>query len=92
MFVQVVLGVIVIQGRQEPGGPRTTASTCSTASAAAFAVGIIYSYRSQLAEKKYLLYGCGGLFIMGLRALLGEAQRRADAAGSLRALSAGTRP
>jgi hypothetical protein len=30
------------------------------------AVGIIYSYRQQLAEKKYLLYGLGGLFIMGL--------------------------
>jgi hypothetical protein len=30
------------------------------------AVGILYSYRQQLAEKKYLLYGLGGLFIMGL--------------------------
>lgn len=30
------------------------------------AVGIVYSYRQQLAEKKYLLYGLGGLFIMGL--------------------------
>jgi hypothetical protein len=30
------------------------------------AVGIIYSYRQQLADKKFLLYGLGGLFIMGL--------------------------
>ncbi|HEY8546291.1 MAG TPA: hypothetical protein VIL36_14625 [Acidimicrobiales bacterium] len=30
------------------------------------AVGVIYSYRQQLADKKYLLYGLGGLFIMGL--------------------------
>lgn len=30
------------------------------------AVGILYSYRQQLSEKKYLLYGLGGLFIMGL--------------------------
>ena len=30
------------------------------------AVGVIYSYRDQLADKRYLLYGLGGLFIMGL--------------------------
>lgn len=37
-----------------------------------FAVGIIYSYRHQLRRRLYLLYGLGGLFIMGLgiRALL----------------------
>lgn len=29
-------------------------------------VGIIYSYRQQLAANKYLLYGGGGLFLMGL--------------------------
>ena len=29
-------------------------------------VGIIYSYRQQLAERRYLLYGLGGLFLMGL--------------------------
>jgi hypothetical protein len=29
-------------------------------------VGIIYSYRTQLAEHRYLLYGGGGLFLMGL--------------------------
>ena len=29
-------------------------------------VGIIYSYRSQLAAYRYLLYGGGGLFLMGL--------------------------
>jgi len=33
-----------------------------------FAVGILYSYRNSpfIADKVYLLYGCGGLFIMGL--------------------------
>jgi hypothetical protein len=30
------------------------------------AVGIIYSYRQQLRDRQYLLYGLGGLFIMGL--------------------------
>ncbi len=29
-------------------------------------VGIIYSYRQQLEEWTYLLYGFGGLFLMGL--------------------------
>ncbi len=36
------------------------------------AVGIIWSYRSQLAHRIHLLYGGGGLFLagMGLRALV----------------------
>jgi hypothetical protein len=29
-------------------------------------VAIIYSYRHQLAQYLYLLYGLGGLFVMGL--------------------------
>lgn len=29
-------------------------------------VGIVYSYRSQLAAHRYLLYGGSGLFLMGL--------------------------
>lgn len=29
-------------------------------------VGIVYSYRHQLAERLFLLYGFGGLFLMGL--------------------------
>lgn len=29
-------------------------------------VGIVYSYRSQLQDYRYLLYGFGGLFLMGL--------------------------
>ena len=35
-------------------------------------VAIIYSYRRQLAGRRYLLYGYGGLFLMGLgiRAML----------------------
>ena len=39
---------------------------------AVFAVAIIYSYRQQLKDRLYLLYGLGGLFVMGLgiRALL----------------------
>lgn len=29
-------------------------------------VGILYSYRQQLHDHRYLLYGLGGLFLMGL--------------------------
>ena len=29
-------------------------------------VGIVYSYRQQVAAHLYLLYGLGGLFLMGL--------------------------
>ena len=29
-------------------------------------IGIIYSYRHQLREHLYVLYGLGGLFLMGL--------------------------
>lgn len=62
VFVQVVLGVIVIQGRTEEDFGFHVLYGFS----AAFAVAIIYSYRNQLAEKVYLLYGLGGLFIAGL--------------------------
>jgi hypothetical protein len=30
------------------------------------AVGIVYSYRQQLADRRHLLYGLGGLFLTGL--------------------------
>lgn len=33
---------------------------------AIIAVGIVYSYRQQLWPHRYLLYGLGGLFLMGL--------------------------
>ncbi len=33
---------------------------------AIIAIGIIYSYRHQMRHRLYLLYGFGGLFIMGL--------------------------
>lgn len=62
VFVQVTLGVIVLQ--DYPGEDHGFHVLYGFS--AAFAVGIIYSYRSQLREKVYLLYGLGGLFIMGL--------------------------
>lgn len=33
---------------------------------ALFTVGIIYSYRQQIEQWRFLLYGFGGLFLMGL--------------------------
>jgi hypothetical protein len=62
VFVQVALGVVILQDHKgEDYGFHVLYGF-----SAAFAVGIIYSYRSQLKDKKYLLYGVGGLFIMGL--------------------------
>lgn len=63
IFVQVILGVWLVQGRQGEGdfGFHELYGF-----SAAFAVAIVYSYRNQLGDKKYLLYGAGGLFIMGL--------------------------
>ncbi len=60
--VQVVLGVVFMQtsGREAPGihqfyGFITLIS-----------VALIYSYRPQIKRWQFLLYGFGGLFIMGL--------------------------
>ena len=62
VFVQVVLGVILIQGRDtEP-----LQFHMLYGFTAAFTVAIIYSYRAQLKPHLYLLYGFGGLFLMGL--------------------------
>ena len=61
-FVEVGLGVAMVAGRDVPDlrfhmfyGFILLAT-----------VGIIYSYRQQLRHRLYLLYGFGGLFIMGL--------------------------
>jgi cytochrome bd-type quinol oxidase subunit 2 len=62
VFVQVALGVFILQDHEGDDYGFHVLYGFS----AAFAVGIIYSYRAQLQEKKYLLYGFGGLFIMGL--------------------------
>lgn len=68
MFVEVVLGVIMVNKYK-----------LEFAQFHAFygfvgiiAIAIIYSYRNQMKHKLYLLYGFGGLFVMGLgiRALL----------------------
>ena len=62
IVVQVILGVLLI-----------TVDEYEVAQFHAFygfvalaTIGIVYSYRHQLREHLYLLYGLGGLFLMGL--------------------------
>ena len=62
VFVQVVLGVILIQGKDT--GPYQFHMFYGFLTA--FTVAILYAYRAQLKPYWYLLYGFGGLFLMGL--------------------------
>ena len=68
VFVQVTLGVIVVN-KHKIEFPQFHAFYGFVG---IIAVAIIYSYRNQMKHRLYLLYGFGGLFIMGLgiRALL----------------------
>ena len=68
VFVQVGLGVGLVAGEKYVA-PKFH---MFYGFVAIIAVGIIYSYRVQLRHRLYLLYGLGGLFVMGLgiRALL----------------------
>jgi hypothetical protein len=62
VFVQVILGVGLVSG-QHIQAPKFH---MFYGFVAIIAVGILYSYRQQLAHRLYLLYGFGGLFVMGL--------------------------
>jgi hypothetical protein len=68
MLVQVVLGVAMIN-RYKVQAPKFH---MFYGFVGLIAITILYSYRSQLKHKIYLLYGFGGLFVMGLgiRAML----------------------
>ena len=59
---QVILGVLLVT-TEEREAPQFHMFYGFVALAS---VGIIYSYRQQLEPHKYLLYGLGGLFLMGL--------------------------
>ena len=61
VFVQVTLGVIIVN-KYKLEFPQFHAFYGFVA---IIAVAIIYSYRNQMKHKLYLLYGCGGLFVMG---------------------------
>ncbi len=62
IVVEVVLGVLLVTA-EDREVPRFHAFYGFVALAT---VGIIYSYREQVARQRYLLYGLGGLFLMGL--------------------------
>ena len=68
VFIQVILGVIMVN-RDKLEFPQFHAFYGFVA---IIAIAIIYSYRAQLKSRVYLLYGFGGLFLMGLsiRAML----------------------
>lgn len=73
IFVQVVLGTIMVSAQ----GIAVPQFHMFYGFVAIITVAIIYSYRHQLDRYRYLLYGLGGLFLMGL---------------GLRAVAVGTRP
>lgn len=62
IVAQVILGVLMVttEDREAPEFHMFYGFV------ALASVGIIYSYRHQLAGRLYLLYGLGGLFLMGL--------------------------
>jgi hypothetical protein len=62
VFVEVALGVGLV-GVEDIEAPQFH---MFYGFIALVAIGIIYSYRQQLRAQTYLLYGCGGLFLMGL--------------------------
>ena len=68
IFVQVAMGVALVN-HNKLEVPQFHAFYGFVA---IIVVAIIYSYRAQLKKKVYLLYGFGGLFLMGLsiRAML----------------------
>jgi len=68
VFVQAALGVEMVASQHV----KVAQFHAFYGFVAIVAVGVLYSYRAQLRHRLYLLYGLGGLFVMGLgiRALL----------------------
>jgi hypothetical protein len=68
IFVQVGLGVAMVAGE----GIVVDQFHMFYGFVAILVVGLVYSYRHQMQHRLYLLYGFGGLFLMGLgiRAML----------------------
>lgn len=62
IFVQVAMGVAMVAGQ----GVHAPQFHMFYGFVAIITVAILYAYRNQLRPKMYLLYGGGGLFLMGL--------------------------
>lgn len=66
IVAQVVIGVVVRQQLFAGDDPEHLQIHMFYGFIALFAMAILYSYRSQLRDHLYLLYGFGGLFLTGL--------------------------
>jgi len=62
IFVEVALGAALVASSHRQAQQLHALYGFS----ALIAVGLLYSYRSSLQHRVYLLYGLGGLFLMGL--------------------------
>lgn len=62
IFVEIALGIGIIASRDI----QIDSFHVFYGGLCVLSVGILYSYRHQLAPKRWLLYGIGSLFIMGL--------------------------
>ena len=62
LFVQVGLGIGLVSGQHL----KVAKFHIFYGAIAVVSVGIIYSYRDRLRHRVHLLYGLGGLFLMGL--------------------------
>ena len=62
IFVEVALGAALVAGKDR----QPDQFHAFYGFAALVAIGIMYSYRAQLRQRIYLLYGFGGLFLMGM--------------------------
>lgn len=62
VFVQVIMGVVMVSAQDIPAPE----FHMFYGFLGIIAVAIIFSYRQQLEAHRYLLYGGGGLFLMGL--------------------------
>lgn len=62
VFVEVALGAALAGGDDREAGQ----FHAFYGFVAIVAIGVLYSYRAQLQHRLYLLYGLGGLFVMGL--------------------------
>jgi hypothetical protein len=62
IFAQVALGVALVAGQ----GREVDQFHMFYGFVSLIAVGLIYSYRQQMQPHRYLLYGGGSLFLMGM--------------------------
>ncbi len=62
VFIEAILGTIALRSVKGTSWRFHMLYGFSTI----VAVGVLYSYRSQLKHRIFLLYGLGGMFIMGL--------------------------